>query len=169
MKTRQYSNALGEKLSPEQTETVLQWLAQHTYTEVAAMISAAPPEGLGIETSLSAVGRFAIRHAEEIAGYEFEALDSYIVASQEKYRHEEELHLNLEQGNFRLLQEKVFLKLVKGDPTAAELKTLAHVAKMAADRLTAKDLEQEIIDQKIASFRAQKARNKTHGPSEKAA
>src|SRR5687768_10782452 len=132
MKTRQYSNALGEKLSPEQIETVCQWLAQHTYADVAAMISAAPPEGLGIPTSLSAVGRFAIRNSEEIAGYEFEALDSYIVASQEKYSHEEELHQNLEQGNFRLLQEKVFLKLVKSDPTPSELKALALVAKLAA-------------------------------------
>lgn len=170
MKTfRQYSNALGKKLSEEQTRTVIEWLAQHTHTEVAAMISAPPPEGLGIQTSPSAVGRFAILHAEEIGEYKFESLDSYLTGITGVSQRDDDFHDALDQGNYRLLQEKVFYQLVKTDPTPQQLRALASVTKIVSDRLREEQREKDAFLQRLALYKAAKTGQKIDAQAQNAA
>lgn len=135
MTEKQRSDALSEKLSAEQSRQVLHWLSDHTYPEVAAMISAPEPEGFGIPTSTAAVGRFARLNSEHIGDIQFEQLDDLLLGVNAKYRKDIDFHESLDEGSFRVILEKVFRRLAESNPDPRELKLLANVARIAGDRL----------------------------------
>ena len=135
MTAKQYAHALGSKLSPAQENQVIDWLLEHTQAEVAALISAPPPDGFGIPTSTSAVNRFAALHAEEIGEREFDSIDDLLTRVNAKYENAEYFHEDLQEGNFRLIQEKIFRVLATSNPSLQDLKLMAQVSSLAADRL----------------------------------
>lgn len=146
MKPKQRADALSEKLTKEQTEQVLHRLADHTYSEVAAMIAAPAPEGMAIPTSTSAVSRFARLNSEEIGNLQFDVLDDLLAGVNGKYRRDYELYESIDEGNFHLIQEKVFRILAESNPGPRELRVLANVARIAGEHLKQRrqDLREEV-------------------------
>ena len=51
--TKPRLDSFAEKISPAQKQQLIEWLADHTYSEVCDLIATEPPDGFGLQTSVS--------------------------------------------------------------------------------------------------------------------
>src|SRR5436190_6310495 len=125
------SDALTEKISVEQQQQLIGWLARHSYNDVINIAKEPAPDGLGLEISRSALGRFYQTHFDEIdlirqreildRSLEHEKITGNSNTRHTRYMLHHSSALRLQEHLSRLLAEPV--------ESVADLKALAHVSK----------------------------------------
>ena len=123
--------ALSNKISEDQRQQLIHWLARHTYKDVIAMAKEPAPNGLGLEISRSALGRFYQTHFDQIdfmrqreildRSLEHEKITGNSNTRHTRYMLHHSSALRLHEHLSRLLSEPV--------ESVADLKALAHVSK----------------------------------------
>lgn len=106
--TKQRLDSFAEKISPDQTQQLIGWLAEHTYSEARELIAAEPPDGFGFEVSISTICRFHKAHYAAVTAIRQEKLNSR-AAEQEHYSDSlnDFYRSNLNKGTTLSLQERL--------------------------------------------------------------
>ena len=63
MNSKPRSDSLAEKISAEQKAQLIEWLTEHSFKEVLDLMAAPEPDGFGLTSSTSAIGRFAMDYS----------------------------------------------------------------------------------------------------------
>ena len=125
---KQRSDSFSEKISPEQTAQLIDWLSDHSYSETCDLVAAPPPDGFGFETSRAVLCRFYKAHFEEIEK-----------RRQEKFTNRalDQLYQEFRQPYFRevlaesadlFLQERYYEALTRPLESIDDLKKLVGIA-----------------------------------------
>src|SRR5688500_5662663 len=128
--TKPRLDSFAQKISPAQSQQLIEWLADHTYSEVREFIAAEPPDGFGIEISLATISRFYKAHLNEIRPLRQERL-SLRAAEQQLYSeaHDSFYRSNLNKGYTLSLQERLYEFLSRPIETVDDLKKLVFICK----------------------------------------
>jgi hypothetical protein len=132
---------LAEKLSPEQRQQLIDWMSEQTYAEVQELVAAPPPDGFGIEVSISTLSRFYKAHDREIAASRSDKIDhklGFMFESTDPsgYR------LSLADMATLCLQERLYEALSRPLNSIDDLKKLAHIC----TQVHALKLDQAVIE-----------------------
>jgi hypothetical protein len=122
--------SFAEKISPEQHQQLIDWLADHTYSEVCDLVAAPPPDGFGIQVSIATICRFYKVHYNRIADIRQENLSNR-GAEQRLYAdgHNEFYRENLTHGATLSLQERFYELLSRPVENIDQLKKLVYICK----------------------------------------
>ena len=123
-------NSLSEKISPEQKQQLIVWLADHTYGETQELCAVPPPEGLGMEIGLGTLCRFYKANFHAIDKLRHQNLGDR--ASEQVHYAEalDDLHRqNLADGSTLLLQERLYELLSRPVETVDDLKKLVYISR----------------------------------------
>ena len=140
-------NALSGKISPEQKQQLIVWLSDHTYEETQDLCAAPPPEGFGVEVSISTLCRFYKANFVAIDHLRHQNLGDR--ASEQVHYAEalDDLHRqNLAGGTTLLLQERFYELLSRPVQNVDQLKKLVTIARSMKDLNIQLDPETERKD-----------------------
>jgi hypothetical protein len=128
--TKPRLDSFAEKISPAQTQQLIEWLAEHTYSEVCDLVATEPPDGFGLQVSISTVCRFHKAHFAKVIERRQEKLGNR-AAEQSLFSesHDEFYRENLNKGTTLSLQERLYEMLTRPVETIDDLKKLVYVCK----------------------------------------
>jgi hypothetical protein len=146
-------DSFAEKISPAQKEQLIDWLADHTYSEVCALIAAEPPDGFGLQVSIATVCRFHKVHFDAVTKIRHEKL-SLRAYEQQFYSedHDEFYRENLDKGTTLNLQERLYEMLSRPVETIDELKKLVYICKQVKELEIPLDVEQMRKDKALKEY-----------------
>jgi hypothetical protein len=129
-----HPESFAEKISPEQRSQLIEWLAEHTYSETCALVAAPPPEGFGLEVSIATVCRFYKANFFDIdkvrkQNLEDRAADQLFHSDQTNDLYREQL----DSGSTLCLQERFYELLTRPVDDVDQLKKLVYVCKQLKD------------------------------------
>jgi len=133
MNSKPRSDSLAEKISAEQKAQLIEWLTEHSFKEVLDLMAAPEPDGFGLTSSTSAIGRFAMDYSGEIQGLRAEKLDEKLVGHTIKNKRYLYAGLELDEACLMLMHEHLFAALDKPTHDSAELKRLGALFKTIRD------------------------------------
>jgi hypothetical protein len=122
--------SFAEKISPEQRQQLIEWLADHTYAEACDFVAAPPPDGFGIQVSIATICRFYKANYHSIATVRQEKLNDR-GAEQRLYAdgHNEYYRENLTHGATLSLQERFYELLSRPVENVDQMKKLVYICK----------------------------------------
>ena len=128
--TKPRLDSFAEKISPAQSQQLIEWLAEHTYSEVCDLVATEPPDGFGLQVSISTICRFHKTHFAAVRKIRQDNLSSR-AAEQQLYSecHDELYREHLNKGTTLALQERVYEMLTRPVETIDDLKKLVYVCK----------------------------------------
>jgi hypothetical protein len=123
-----------EKISPAQREQLIDWLADHTYSEACDLVAAPPPDGFGLQVSVPTMCRFYKTHYGDIACLRQDKLNLR-GAEQRLYcdAHNESYRENLTHGATLSLQERFYELLSRPVESIDQLKKLVYICRQIQD------------------------------------
>jgi hypothetical protein len=139
--------SFAEKISPEQHQQLIEWLADHTYAEVRDLVASPTPDGFGIEVSVATICRFYKANFNKITRIRQEKLSDR-GAEQRLYSdsHNEHYRQNLTHGATLSLQERFYELLSRPVETIDDLKKLVYICKQINDLKIPLDPDKAIKD-----------------------
>ena len=152
--TKPRLDSFAEKISPAQKQQLIEWLADHTYSEVCDLIATEPPDGFGLQTSVSTVCRFHKANYPAVTRVRQDRLNSR-AAEQQLYSegHEDLYRSNLDKGTTLCLQERLYELLTRPVESVDDLKKLAFICKQVKELELPLDMEEFKKDQALKHFR----------------
>src|SRR5688572_12893912 len=128
--TKPRLDSFAEKISPAQTQQLIEWLAEHTYSEICDLVATEPPDSFGLQVSISTICRFHKAHFAEVTDVRQEKLNSR-AAEQQLYSagHNDFYRSNRNKGTTLSLQERLYEMLTRPVETIDDLKKLVYVCK----------------------------------------
>jgi|SRR5687768_11161627 len=150
--TKQRLDSFAEKISPAQTQQLIEWLAEHTYSEICDLVATEPPDGFGLQVSISTICRFHKAHFAAVRRIRQDNLSSR-AAEQQLYSdcHDELYRENLNKGTTLSLQERLYEMLSRPVETVDDLKKLVYVCKEVKNLEIPLDPKQE-TEKKLLKF-----------------
>lgn len=152
--TKPRPDSFAEKISPAQTQQLIEWLAEHTYSEICDLVAVEPPEGFGLQVSISTICRFHKAHFADVTQIRQDKL-SRRSAEQQLYSdgHDEFYRANLNKGTTLSIQERLYEMLTRPVETIDDLKKLVYVCKEVKNLKIPLDPQAEIEKQLLKELR----------------
>jgi len=147
-------NSFAGKISGEQSDQLLDWLADHSYPEVVELVAAPPPEGFGLEVSTSTLCRFYKAHFNKIAEIRQEKFTNRAMAQRHNadtldtfYRE------NLAHGADISLLEHYYELLSRPVESIDQLKKLVYISGKIKELEIPLDPEEELKNKALKTLR----------------
>ena len=117
-------------ISPAQTQQLIEWLAEHTYSETRDLIALDPPDGFGLDISIPTISRFYKANQGEINELRQKKLASHAGEQWHYACHRDDLYRsNIDKGSTLCLQERLYELLLRPVETVDDLKKLVYICK----------------------------------------
>jgi hypothetical protein len=152
--TKPHPDSFAQKISPAQQQQLIEWLAEHTYSEICVLIAAEPPDGFGLQVSIPTVCRFHKAHYAAVTKIRQDKL-SLRAAEQQLYSegHDDTYRANLDKGTTLSLQERLYEMLTRPVETIDDLKKLVYICKQVKELEIPLDVEEMLKDKALKEFR----------------
>ena len=152
--TKPRLDSFAEKISAAQTQQLIEWLAEHTYSEICDLVATEPPDGFGLQVSISTICRFHKAHFARVIELRQERLGNR-AAEQSLYSdsHDEFYRENLNKGTTLSLQERLYEMLSRPVETIDDLKKLVYVCKEVKNLEIPLDPKEEVEKKLLKELR----------------
>ena len=144
------TKSFAEKISPEQHQQLIEWLAEHTHSEVRDLVAEPPPDGFGIDVSIATICRYYKANLSRITSVRQEKLGDrgadqrhYADTLNDSYRE------NLAHGATLSLQERFYELLSRPVENVDQLKKLVFICRQIQELKIELDPDKALKDRML--------------------